>query len=159
MGLYNIPPCYSTHAFEIVGPGVFLTAFYLINRTPTKLDPWLCYTYLDTSIDTPISGASQSVPPDSKPCTTCCPAYSRSRSGITKRPCKDYSFFSDGTVRYGFSAATNEEPYNLQAALSDQNWKAAMESEISALVRNKTWTLILVPPAPDGNLFDCKWVY
>jgi hypothetical protein len=68
-------------------------------------------------------------------------------------------FFSDGTVRYGFSAATNEEPYNLQAALSDQNWKAAMESEISALVRNKTWTLILVPPAPDGNLFDCKWVY
>jgi hypothetical protein len=32
-----------------------------------------------------------------------------------------------------------------------------MDSEFSALVRNKTWDL--VPPASRRNLIDCKWVY
>jgi hypothetical protein len=32
-----------------------------------------------------------------------------------------------------------------------------MESEFSALVRNKIWHL--VPPETDHNLIDCKWVY
>jgi hypothetical protein len=38
-----------------------------------------------------------------------------------------------------------------------QTGKAAMDLEFSALMRNKTWHL--VPPAPDRNLIDCKWVY
>jgi hypothetical protein len=32
-----------------------------------------------------------------------------------------------------------------------------METEYSALMRNNTWHL--VPPAPDQNLINCKWVY
>jgi hypothetical protein len=32
-----------------------------------------------------------------------------------------------------------------------------MDSEFSALERNKTWHL--VPPSPGRNLIDCKWVY
>jgi hypothetical protein len=75
----------------------------------------------------------------------------RLQSGIVK-PRK----FTDGTVRYG-NLAICEEPSSLSAALSDPNWKAAMDLEFSALMRNKTWHL--VPPAPDRNLIDCKWVY
>jgi hypothetical protein len=50
-----------------------------------------------------------------------------------------------------------EEPGDLFAALGDLLWKAAMGSEFSALVRNKTWHLI--PPAPGQNLVYCKWVF
>jgi hypothetical protein len=32
-----------------------------------------------------------------------------------------------------------------------------MEDEYVALMKNKTWRL--VPPQPDRNLIDCKWVY
>jgi hypothetical protein len=32
-----------------------------------------------------------------------------------------------------------------------------MDSEYSALIRNKTW--YLVPPDSHHNLIDCKWVY
>jgi hypothetical protein len=41
--------------------------------------------------------------------------------------------------------------------MSEPQWKAAMEFEFSALVRNKTWRL--VPPAVGHNLIDFKWVY
>jgi hypothetical protein len=32
-----------------------------------------------------------------------------------------------------------------------------MDDEYGALMKNKTWHL--VPPQPDKNLIDCKWVY
>jgi hypothetical protein len=47
-----------------------------------------------------------------------------------------------------------EEPADVHAALADPNWKAAMDSEYSALMRNKTWHL--VPPVVGRNLIDCK---
>jgi hypothetical protein len=50
-----------------------------------------------------------------------------------------------------------EELGELSAALGDPQWKAAMDSEFSALVHNKTWHL--VPPTPGQNLIDCKWVF
>jgi hypothetical protein len=64
--------------------------------------------------------------------------------------------FTDDIVRYGNSAVA-EEPGDLYATLGDLLWKAAMGSEFSALVRNKTWHLI--PPAPGQNLVYCKWVF
>jgi hypothetical protein len=64
--------------------------------------------------------------------------------------------FSDGTVRYS-NLVVSEEPSSVAAALADPNWKNAMELEFDALLRNKTWHL--VPPAPDRNLIDCKWVF
>jgi hypothetical protein len=64
--------------------------------------------------------------------------------------------YTDGTVRYRFLSTTSE-PGDISSALSDPNWKATMESEYSALIRNNTWHL--VPPSPGHNLIDCKWVY
>jgi hypothetical protein len=75
----------------------------------------------------------------------------RLQSGISKP-----KIFCDGTVSYG-KLVFYAEPQNLANALSDLNWKSAMESEFSALLHNKTWHL--VPPVPSRNLIDYKWVY
>jgi hypothetical protein len=64
--------------------------------------------------------------------------------------------YTDDTVRYGLTVSIRE-PRNLSAALSDQNWRSAMQDEYDALMTNKTWTL--VPPSPHKNIIDCKWVY
>jgi hypothetical protein len=64
--------------------------------------------------------------------------------------------YTDGTIRYANSAASSE-PYTLQEALSSPVWKAAMNEEYNALMKNHTWRL--VPPQPGRNLIDCKWVY
>ena len=52
---------------------------------------------------------------------------------------------------------STDEPSTLGEALSDKNWKAAMEEEHMALLQNKTWHL--VPPRHGKNLIDCKWVF
>jgi hypothetical protein len=41
--------------------------------------------------------------------------------------------------------------------MSGPQWKSAMESEFSALVRKKI--LHLIPPVAERNLIDYKWVY
>jgi hypothetical protein len=64
--------------------------------------------------------------------------------------------YSDGTVRYAFSASSTE-PHSPQEALYTPCWKAAMHDEYTALIRNKTWHL--VPPQAGRNVIDCKWVY
>jgi hypothetical protein len=59
-------------------------------------------------------------------------------------------------VCYAFLSSSGE-PSNLQEALSTLQWKAAMDDEYSALMRNKTWQL--VPSQLGQNLIDCKCVY
>jgi hypothetical protein len=41
--------------------------------------------------------------------------------------------------------------------LQDQKWVAAMNTEHSALLWNRTWHLVLPPKGK--NIIDCKWVY
>ncbi|XP_071681765.1 uncharacterized protein [Lolium perenne] len=80
------------------------------------------------------------------------PTYrTRSRTGNAKP-----KVYNDGTVRYGLSCLS-DEPENLQVALSNKNWKQAMDDEYKALIENKTW--YLVPHKKGNNLIDCKWVY
>jgi hypothetical protein len=52
--------------------------------------------------------------------------------------------YIDGTICYGQIAATSEGPTNSKNTLTDVNWKHAMDLEIEALHKNKTWHL--VPP-------------
>jgi hypothetical protein len=52
---------------------------------------------------------------------------------------------------------SSEEPQNLGEVVGDKNWKDAMDSEYTALMKNKTWHL--VPPKKGINVIDCKWVY
>jgi hypothetical protein len=64
--------------------------------------------------------------------------------------------YNDGTVRYA-NLTSSTEPYNVQETLSNPQWKAAMDDEYAALMKNKTWRL--VPPQPACNVINCKWVY
>ncbi|GJT82442.1 ribonuclease H-like domain-containing protein [Tanacetum coccineum] len=41
--------------------------------------------------------------------------------------------------------------------LSDPNWQNAMRDEYTALIKNKTWTL--VPRPPDTNIVRCMWLF
>jgi hypothetical protein len=79
-------------------------------------------------------------PPPTRTITT------RSMKGIVK-PRKIFSLSvsqPDNTI--------SPIPKNPKLALSDPNWKSAMQSEFDALIRNKTWDL--VPRPCDANLFD-----
>ena len=49
------------------------------------------------------------------------------------------------------------EPSSVDEVLSDPKWKAAMQLEYGALIRNKTWNL--VPMDPNYKLVGCKWVF
>jgi histone deacetylase 1/2 len=75
----------------------------------------------------------------------------RLQSGIRKD-----KVYTDGTVRYSLFSSTGE-PYTVEEALSDSHWKAAMQTEYDALIKNKTWHL--VPPQKGINIIGCKWVY
>jgi histone deacetylase 1/2 len=90
----------------------------------------------------PTASPASSDPP--LPCT-------RAQDGIRKP--KVYTY---GTVRYGLSAVF-VEPCTVAEAMSNINWKKAMDVEYMALMKNKTWHL--VPPEQGRNIIDCKWVY
>jgi hypothetical protein len=79
------------------------------------------------------------------------PRRTRSMDGIVKP-----KIYTDGIVHYANLTATIE-PYNVTEALANLEWKAAMQEELSALMTNKTWTL--VKPQPGRNVIHCKWVF
>jgi hypothetical protein len=84
---------------------------------------------------------------DSRPAT-------RAQRGI-HRP----RVYTDGTIRYGKHGFLTQsgEPYSVDDALADTNWKNAMDLEYGALMKNKSWHL--VPPMKGRNVVGCKWVY
>ena len=49
------------------------------------------------------------------------------------------------------------EPTCFTEANKHAEWRAAMNTEMDALLHNETWTLIPSPPA--ANILGCKWVY
>jgi hypothetical protein len=61
--------------------------------------------------------------------------------------------FTDKTIRYAYFCSTGE-PASTAEAFSDSRWKAAMEEEYNALIKNGTWHL--VPSACGQNIIDCK---
>ena len=48
-------------------------------------------------------------------------------------------------------------PKSFRSALADPNWRAAMEEEHAALLRNHTWDL--VPRPPRANVVTGKWIF
>ncbi|GKA85498.1 putative RNA-directed DNA polymerase, partial [Tanacetum coccineum] len=55
------------------------------------------------------------------------------------------------------TTSTEIEPTTFASANKSPKWRAAMAEEYAALMRNATWSL--VPPIPNANVVDCKWVY
>jgi hypothetical protein len=77
--------------------------------------------------------------------------HTRLQCGVSK-PKK----FTYGTIRYAYFCSTGEPSSNAEA-FADSRWKAAMDEEYNALIKNGTWHL--VPSARGQNVIDCKWVY
>nr|GEZ75858.1 ribonuclease H-like domain-containing protein [Tanacetum cinerariifolium] len=48
-------------------------------------------------------------------------------------------------------------PKSYRDAFNDPNWQSAMCDEYTALIKNKTWTL--VPRPPDTNIVRCMWLF
>jgi histone deacetylase 1/2 len=92
----------------------------------------------------PSSSVAVPVPPLDRPRT-------RLQSGVSQ-PKK----FTDGTIRYAYFCSTGE-PSSTTEGFADPRWKAAMDEEYDALMKNNTWHL--VPSSPGQNVIDCKWVY
>jgi histone deacetylase 1/2 len=66
--------------------------------------------------------------------------------------------YTDGTVKWGMLASSGiGEPASLHEALQDPNWVEAMNTEHTALLRDKTWHL--VAPPKGKNIIDSKCVY
>ena len=56
-----------------------------------------------------------------------------------------------------FSFLLTEEPSSYSSAVKQEVWREAMEEEISAILKNKTWTMV----KPQGNIkpIGVKWVF
>ena len=48
-------------------------------------------------------------------------------------------------------------PNSIEEALTDSKWARAVQEELEALQKNKTWKL--VPPLEHKKLVGCKWVF
>ncbi|RVW21122.1 putative mitochondrial protein [Vitis vinifera] len=63
---------------------------------------------------------------------------------------------------YALTSTTNStsiprEPHNIRAALAHLGGKAAMDEELEALHKNKTW--VFVPRTSDMHVIGSKWVF
>ncbi|KAL5827945.1 hypothetical protein ACOSQ3_019790 [Xanthoceras sorbifolium] len=79
------------------------------------------------------------------------PMVTQSKNGIFK----PNAYTSTWHLPAVFLAET--APRTVKEALSSPYWKLAMQDEYSALIRNKTWSL--VPGTSSMNIVRCKWVF
>jgi hypothetical protein len=64
--------------------------------------------------------------------------------------------------RYGFArlAASEDEPYTFDEARSrsdGKQWEQAAQDEYDSIIKNKTWTLVDLPPG--RKAIGCRWVF
>ena len=57
-------------------------------------------------------------------------------------------------LEFSFKLNNIHIPTTLSKALSDENWKQAMNAEMDALEKNKTWELVDLPTGK--RLMGCK---
>lgn len=49
------------------------------------------------------------------------------------------------------------EPHSYESAICDANWKDAIQTELTALIKTYTWTLVPLPS--HKKAIGCKWVF
>lgn len=73
------------------------------------------------------------------------PMQTRSKSGIVKPRV------------FPSLLLTHVEPTSVKQALAQPEWRAAMQDEYDALLKNGTWSLVPLPP--NRTAIGCKWVF
>ncbi|KAJ4787232.1 Retroelement pol polyprotein-like [Rhynchospora pubera] len=69
----------------------------------------------------------------------------------------NYNKFSVAHRIFLNAVTAGREPQHFGEAVKDVNWRNAMQAEIDALERNRTWTVEDLPPTKTA--IGCKWVY
>lgn len=64
---------------------------------------------------------------------------------------------SESTKDFNTALYSNYVPKTMEEALKNTHWKEAMEEEIKALVKNKTWEKCRI--SKGKNVVGCKWVF
>ncbi|KAL1213017.1 Retrovirus-related Pol polyprotein from transposon RE2 [Cardamine amara subsp. amara] len=91
------------------------------------------------------------------PLTTPSPQQS---SGTVDHPLSDYLSshrFSPGYCSYLIALTTAVEPRSFKEAMTYEEWKLAMKSEVTSLEDNHTWDLEELPP--DKKVIGSQWVF
>ncbi|GAU30132.1 hypothetical protein TSUD_360250 [Trifolium subterraneum] len=57
-----------------------------------------------------------------------------------------YTHLSDAHKHYILNISTLIEPNTYEEAMCDEHWKTAINVELTALLKNKTWDLVTLPP-------------
>jgi hypothetical protein len=68
-----------------------------------------------------------------------------------------YQNISSAHNHFLFNLSNFTEPTCYENAICDDNWKSAITAELTALEKNKTWTLVPLPP--QKHAIGCKWVF
>lgn len=86
------------------------------------------------------------------------PMITRARAGVFKpSPHFALTTASDPSAPSGATSAISPLPSSVRVALHDPHWRAAMESEYSALQANRTWRLVDRPAG--AHVISGKWVF
>ena len=91
-----------------------------------------------------------SATPDSSPCFLPGKPYSI-------LPYLSTSHLSLPHCAFTSSVSSIYEPKTYKQASSIPHWQHAMTNEITALEKNQTWDLVILPP--NKTVIGCKWVY
>ncbi|KAJ0467191.1 putative RNA-directed DNA polymerase [Helianthus annuus] len=85
------------------------------------------------------------------------PPVQRTRPPNLRPNPKQSNRYNPAAYTVSTSTSLPLEPTSFTIANKYVEWRHAMSTEMNALYRNGTWTL--VPPVPNANIVDCKWVY
>lgn len=67
------------------------------------------------------------------------------------------SFSVSYIKKNSLTLSTIYEPTTYDEAVRNENWKQAIQTKFSALMKTNTWELIHVPP--NKKVVGCKWVF
>lgn len=68
-----------------------------------------------------------------------------------------YDSFSSSHKHYMLNLSANPEPTSYEHVICDENWKTAINIELQALVKTKTWDLVPLPS--NKKAIGCRWVF
>ncbi|GAU40777.1 hypothetical protein TSUD_26570 [Trifolium subterraneum] len=68
-----------------------------------------------------------------------------------------YDHVSNAHKHFALNLSTLTEPTSYEEAMNDEHWKNAINAELTALVKNKTWTMTKLPS--HKKAVGCKWVF
>ncbi|KAH9763606.1 retrovirus-related pol polyprotein from transposon RE1 [Citrus sinensis] len=138
-------PTSLVHSSSLHSPNNYITSpAATSNTTPAATSNTTPSLIINQTLSNMPLSASRSLPSPPNSIISTHPMITRAKAGIFK-------------PKAFLTAHNSLEPSNVDEALSDSKWKAAMQAEFDALIRNKTWSL--VPMNPEYKLVGCKWVF